>query len=104
MIESACVLASWFGMKHTSDGHGERDSRPHRPGRGRDEDGIRAAKNSRCSLIEVRPMVKRSVLNPATSPARAPKKPYPGIRSQGTQPGPNVSPSPRRRRDPRYIP
>ncbi len=49
-------------------------------------------------------MVKMSVLNPATSPASAPKKPYPGMRSQGTQPGPNVSPSPRSRRDPRYHP
>ena len=104
MIESACVLASWFGMKHT------RAATPTAtPGRitraaAATKAALVAAKNSRCSLIEPRPMVKRSVLNPATRPAKAPKKPYPGMRSQGTQPGPNVSPSPRRKRDPRCIP
>ena len=104
MIESACVLASWFGMKHTR--AATATATPGRIARAAaaTKAAFAAAKNSNWSLIEVRPMVNRSVLNPATSPAKAPKKPYPGMRSQGTQPGPNVSPSPRSSRDPRCIP
>ena len=65
---------------------------------------LASAKKSRCSSIETSPIVKMSVFHPATRPASAPKKPYPGMRSHGTQPGPKVSPSPWSRREPRYIP
>ena len=59
MIESACVLASWFGMKH-DEARRDRD----RPGRitrmaAAANAAFAAANSSTCSRIETSPIVKK---------------------------------------------